>query len=373
MSDSAPALHLLVVEDSRLDYELMLAILRRDRDSVNRPVSATRVEDEAGMRAAFAGTRIDAVITDHNLPRFDSLAALKVARELDADMPVLILSGEMSEEIAAAGMHAGADDFILKARMFRLGPALKHALQSADARRHRRAQAQALAESEARLRVLTHNLEQVREEERRHLAREVHDDLGSTLTAMKFELVRLTRDLDGQPVTARRLQAMSELLEHAVSAVQRIQHDLHPPVLDAGLPAALEWLARGFADRTGVPVRFETNRDDVPLAPDRAAALYRVVQEGLANIAKHAQARSVTVQLFVGADDIALEIADDGVGFERQMLAATPGFGLRGLVERARGLGGWAEVLSTPGRGTTIMFSVPLPGVAAARDPQALA
>jgi signal transduction histidine kinase len=161
---------------------------------------------------------------------------------------------------------------------------------------------------------------------------------------------------------------MNDLLAHAVAASHRIQHNLRPPVLDAGLVAALEWLAKGFTERTGVPVQFETNRDDVPLAADRAAALYRVAQEGLSNVAKYAQARRVSLQLFVAAEEITLEIADDGVGFDLRMLEATPGFGLRGLVERARGLGGWAEVLSTPGRGTTIMFCVPTPSAEPAEE-----
>ncbi len=368
MAQIADPLSLLVVEDSELDFELLLAILQRDRDSLGRPVRATRVEDEAGMREVFARGRVDAVITDHNLPRFDSFAALNVAKSLDENLPVIVLSGEMSEELAVAGLHAGADDFILKSRMFRLGPALKRSLQAAEARRDRRAQALALAENEMRLRELTHNLEQVREEERRILAREVHDDIGTTLTALKFELARLAKDLGERPLAAPRINSMNDLLAHAVAASHRIQHNLRPPVLDAGLAAALEWLAKGFTERTGVPVQFETNRDDVPLSPDRAAAVYRVAQEGLTNIAKYAQARRVSLQLFVGAEEITLEIADDGVGFDLGMLEATPGFGLRGLIERARGLAGWAEVLSTPGRGTTIMFSVPPLAAGAAEE-----
>jgi len=185
---------------------------------------------------------------------------------------------------------------------------------------------------------------------------------------LKFELARLAKDLGERPLAAPRINSMNDLLAHAVAASHRIQHNLRPPVLDAGLAAALEWLAKGFTERTGVPVQFETNRDDVPLSPDRAAAVYRVAQEGLTNIAKYAQARRVSLQLFVGAEEITLEIADDGVGFDLGMLEATPGFGLRGLIERARGLAGWAEVLSTPGRGTTIMFSVPPLAAGAAEE-----
>ncbi|MDZ7651338.1 MAG: response regulator [Burkholderiaceae bacterium] len=357
-------IHLLVVEDSELDYELLQAILLRDRETLGGRVRTQRAEDDAGMRAAFARGPVDAVITDHNLPRFDSFAALKVSKEIDPDLPVIVLSGEMSEELAVASLHAGADDFILKSRMFRLGPALKRSLDAADARRGQRAAFAALAESEARLRELTRHLERIKEEERRALAREVHDDIGSTLTALKFELARLAKDLGERPLAAPRIVAMQELLAHAVQASHRIQHNLRPPVLDAGLVEALQWQARGFTARTGVPVQFETNREEPQLAPEHAVALYRVGQEALANVSKYAQARRVSMQLFAAPDEVTLEIADDGVGFDPQMLEATLGFGLKSLVERARGLGGWAEIAAAPGRGVTVMFSIP-PGVAA--------
>ncbi len=362
--------HLLVVEDSELDYELLQAILARDLALHGLRARTRRAEDEAGMREAFAGGRVDAVITDHNLPRFDSHAALAVARSVDAELPVIVLSGEMSDDLAVAALHAGADDFILKSRMFRLAPALKRSLQAAQARRDRRSAALAIAENEAKLRELAQHLERVKEEERRAIAREIHDDIGTTLTALKFELARLARDLGDRPAAAPRVNAMNELLAHAVAASHRIQHDLRPPVLDAGLVAALEWLARGFTERTAVPVDFDANRDEIDIAAERAAALYRVAQEALANVAKYAHARRVTMHLFASGGEVTLEVADDGVGFDPQMLAATPGFGVRGLVERARGLGGWAEVNAAPGRGTTVMFSIPPGATAQERLPE---
>jgi len=351
-----PPIQLLVVEDSELDYDLLLALLARG----GRPVRARRVEDEAGMRAVFRDGPVDVVVTDHNLPHFDSLAALSVAKSYDPDLPVIVVSGEMSEELAVTVLQAGADDFILKSRLFRLGPALTRSLQAAQERRAGREAAAALEESETRLRALTRHLETVKEEERHRIAREIHDDIGATLTALRFELVGLARQGQNQPVLAPRLAAMLGLLEQAVAASHRIQHNLRPPVLDAGLVAALQWLVRSFASRTSISATFETNREDLPLPAECAAAMYRVAQESLSNISKYAQAQHVSVQLFVAAGEVTLEISDDGVGFDPGMLQATPGFGLRGLIERARGFGGWAEISSAPGRGTTVMFSVPI-------------
>jgi signal transduction histidine kinase len=356
-----PALNLIVVEDSELDYELLLAMLVREG---LRP-RAVRVEDEAGMREAFAAGPIDAVITDHNLPRFDSFASLKVAKSVDSDIPVIVLSGEMSEELAVASLHAGADDFVLKTRMFRIAAALQKSLRAAEARREARAGAAALAESEARLHALTQYLERAKEDERRAIAQEIHDDIGGALTALKFEVVRLSRELEARDgERSQRLAAIHELLESAVIASHRIQHALRPAVLDAGLVAALEWLTRGFGERSGLAIEFQSNREEFEIEPHRAAALYRVAQEALTNVRKHSNgARRVQMQLFAMANEVTLEVTDDGPGFDTGSLEITAGFGVRGMVERARGLGGWAEVSSAPGRGTTVMFSIP-PAVA---------
>ncbi len=360
-----PPIQLLVVEDSEMDYDLLLALLAR----AGRPVRARRVEDEAGMRAVLRDGPVDVVITDHNLPHFDSLAALAVARSHDPDLPVIVVSGEMSEELAVSVLQAGADDFILKSRLFRTGPAITRSLQAAHDRRAGRATSTALEESEARLRALTRHLETIKEEERHRIAREIHDDIGATLTALRFELVSLARQGTAGSGQAPRLASMLSLLEQAVAASHRIQHNLRPPVLDAGLVAALQWLVRSFASRSSIAAKFETNREDLPLPAECAAAMYRVAQESLANISKYAQAQHVSVQLFAAADEVTLEISDDGVGFDPRMLQATPGFGLRGLIERARGFGGWAEISSAPGRGTTVMFSVPA-GDEAGANPQ---
>ena len=344
-------LRLLVVEDSELDFELVVVTLKRDPVLAGRPVRAQRVEDEYGMRAALTRGPIDAVISDHNMPRFDSFAALTLAREFDSDLPVLVVSGEMSEELAVAALHAGADDFILKTRLFRLGSALRKSLDAAAARRERRAQS-------VRLQQLTAHLENIKEEERRTIAREIHDDIGATLTALKFELAQLARELPDGAAHAR-LQSMHSLIADAAAASHRIQHDLRPPVLDAGLVAALDWLVRGFGARDGIRAHFESNREDIDLPAAHATALYRVAQESLSNVARHAAAQQVNVTLFEAPHEITLEIADDGAGFDPRLLSATPGFGLRGLIERARALGGWAEINSAPGRGTAVMFCLP--------------
>jgi len=352
-SEPISAPRLIFVEDSDPDYERALAALIADATLGVDAAAVQRVVDEPGLRAALAGSAADAVMAGHDTAGFDSLSVLQVTRQFDADLPVLVLCGESSDVQTDAALAQGAVDVVGKSRPVQWVSALKRALRADALRRELRA-------LQARVRELTAHLERVREEERQALARELHDDVGALLTALKFELSHLARELYGRPAVAPRVRAMHDLLAQAVAASHRIQHNLRPPALDAGLPAAIDWLLRGFAGRTGVQTRYESNRDALPLSPFKAAELYRFAQESLNNVARHAQASRVEVTVFATANEVTLEVADDGIGFDPEMLDDLPGLGLRGLVERAGALGGWAEIDSARGRGTTVMLSVPL-------------
>src|SRR5690349_3077107 len=151
---SAPPLALIVIEDSPDDYALLLARLARGE----RKVDAVRVETRQALDEALTSRRWDAVISDHRLPQFTSLEALAVVRAHDRELPFLIVSGAIGEEVAVEAMRAGADDYLMKDKLGRLEPALTRALEAAAARRRQRAAEQALIESELRFRALTANL-----------------------------------------------------------------------------------------------------------------------------------------------------------------------------------------------------------------------
>src|SRR5690606_22635335 len=150
-------------------------------------------------------------------------------------------------------------------------------------------------------------------------------------------------------------------LTEAMQASQRLMRELRPPVLDAGLVAALEWLVGRFRSRSGLQVRFAANVESLELDELPAMVVYRTLQEALTNILKHAQARSVRVDLVVTDGQLSLEISDDGVGFTETDRDKEGSFGLRGLVERARRVGGWLEVAGG-GPGCTILLTLPLGG-----------
>ena len=155
------------------------------------------------------------------------------------------------------------------------------------------------------------------------------------------------------------LREAETLVESLGGAISRIARSLRPPVLDFGIVPAIEWQASDFQQRSGIQVEMHSNVEQIQLDLPRSSALFRIFQEALTNVFKHAQASRVRVELFADDATVSLEIEDDGVGLPPGALARNESFGLRGMMERVRGLGGWMDVHSPGGRGTTLMISVP--------------
>ena len=351
--ESPQPIRLLVVEDSQVDYELLLATLAHERLHV----TARRIEERDELIHALAEARWDAIISDHHLPRFSSTEALQVVRASGLNLPFIIVSGLIGEETAVAAMRDGADDFLVKGRLARLAPALLNALAAAEARRERLRTARELEQSQQRLRELLAHLDTVVDEERGAIAREIHDDVGGLLTALRFDLSWIERS--GEERSAERARYAKQTLTQAMQATQRIQRNLRPPVLDAGLLEALHWQIEDFRRRTGIAVAFSSNVEALALGTVTAMTVYRTLQEALTNVTKHAQASSVRVGLVVGANELSLEVADEGVGLRSPDLDKPASFGLRGLLERAARAGGWLDV--SPGaRGTCVLLSLPI-------------
>lgn len=509
---ASPPLSIIVIEDSPDDFELIIARLRAAFGEVR----ARRVETRAELAATLREGGWSAVLSDHRLPDFSSVEALALTRELVRDLPFIIVSGEIGEQVAVEAMHAGADDYVMKDKLGRLAPALSRALEAERLRLQRQEAEAALIESEARFRSLAANLpgmvfqveadagrlaplyagegarrlfgmsaeelrtdpgawlgrlpqaevdtlrsrfvvastgvtafdwnedaytaqprwieqvievppndaagisvrhlefkararrvgptrvlwdgiatditrqkeaeaelkrsreelrqlashlETVRDSERAAIARELHDDVGSMLTALKFQLKWLKRQLSADSAPGTKLIELDQLVDAAISAASRIMHDLRPAILDEGIVAALEWHTRRFVARTGLACRFEASAEDIALSPAQAIVLFRVCQEALNNVAKHAQAAGVEVRLDAGSDAIALEIRDDGRGITAADTAKRGHFGLIGMQERALALGGEVSIQPrSDGPGTSIRLTLPLAGAAAGHD-----
>ena len=220
-----------------------------------------------------------------------------------------------------------------------------------------------LERSREDLRSLSRHLQSVREEEKARIAREVHDELGSTLTALRMDLDWMAERLppDMEPLREKRA-AMVRLVESAVAATRKIVTDLRPSILDdLGLAAAVRWEAAEFKKHTGVPIEVEAPDMDGAVQREAALALFRIFQETLTNVARHAKASRVWVHLAVNEKGYVLQVRDDGAGMDEKDLVKTNSHGLRGMRERAQQFGGDVSVSSQPGRGTTLVASVPTP------------
>lgn len=215
--------------------------------------------------------------------------------------------------------------------------------------------------SRAQLRELAAHLETVREEEKAHIAREVHDELGQMLTVLKLEISMCEigfAELD--PGLAARLQGMKRLIAQLFQQVRDVATALRPPILDAGIASAIDWQARRFEERTGIACLVEVPECPPQLSNAKAIGLFRILQEALTNVMRHAQAQTVSLRLEQQEGVLSLSISDDGRGFSIQQGRQGLSFGLVGMRERAQMLGGTLVLDSQPGEGTSIRVSVPL-------------
>ncbi|HTP97463.1 MAG TPA: response regulator [Burkholderiales bacterium] len=481
-------IRVLVVEDSEDDVLLLLWELRRGGYTPE----YEKVETRAQMEAALARGPWDMVISDYSMPSFSGLDALAVMKEHGLDMPFIIVSGNIGEDVAVEAMKAGAHDYVMKRNLSRLLPAADRELREAEVRRARWHAEKVLRNNEARFRAIVSNIpgmvyqllrqpdggmtfpyvsegcyrllgvnpqalqrdprlffdlilaedrasfdeamarsaarlndinwegrirmgasdeikwvnlrssprqvdggatlwegiianithsklaeieikrsreqlselsshiQTVKEDERTRIAREIHDDIGGNLTAIKIDLLWLSNRLPKEnQALLDKAGAIERLVDRTMETTGRISRDLRPGILDLGLTAAIEWQAEEFQQRMNIPCELSCPEEDVQLAPELAIALFRIFQETLTNISKHARASRVQVTLAVSDEEVVLEVADNGCGIAPEQMAKPGSFGIRGMIERARYLGGEFEVTGAPGQGTRSVVRIP--------------
>jgi two-component system sensor histidine kinase UhpB len=215
--------------------------------------------------------------------------------------------------------------------------------------------------SRKQLRTLTARLQSVREEERTYISREIHDDLGQSLTGLRMDIVWLTSKLENAEERIRqRLKSMLELTDATIHKVRKIATELRPGILDdIGLAAAIEWHAKDVGSRTGIHCSFDLD-DEIQLDEQRSTAFFRIFQESLTNVLRHAQAEHVHTQLKVEGNCIVLLVEDDGKGIAPNELSHPHSVGILGMKERAASFGGEVNVVGIPNKGTSVRVSIPI-------------
>jgi len=288
-------IHILMLEDDVADAALVRHALQQG--GLN--FSLARVETKPDFLRELAEHAPDLILLDYSLPGFDGLTALNLAQEKYPDIPFIFVTGTLGEEVAIEMLKSGATDYVLKNRLTRLVSAVQRALRETQARAERRQAEENLRKSHKQLRALSVYLQYVREDERIRISRQVHDELGQALTGLKMDLYWLANRL---PKTLKAVQAktkaMSAHIDTTIQTVRRISTELRPGILDGlGFAPALEWQAQEFQRRTGLRCRVTSSVTERCFDQDVNTAFFRIFQETLTNVIRHANAKRVEVVL----------------------------------------------------------------------------
>jgi two-component system, NarL family, sensor histidine kinase UhpB len=351
-------IHILMVEDDDADADLEQHTLHKGGILF----SLARVQTEANFIQELDRNPPDVILSDYSMPGFDGYAALNIAKKKRPEIPFIFVTGTMGEEVAIETLKNGATDYVLKTRLTRLVPAVHRALSEAQERIDRRLAEVQLRESHKQLRALSVYLQHVREEERTRIAREVHDELGQALTSCKLDASWLAHHLPrNQKDLSEKAEKLSTDIDSTIQTVRRIATELRPGILDyLGLAAALEWQAQEFQSRTGIRCRVSARLHGPPLDPELTTTFFRIFQETLTNVIRHAEATDVDVHLKEDAARIILEIKDNGRGISREEIADPRSMGLLGMRERAALLGGDFRIQPLRGgKGTRACVAIP--------------
>ncbi|MBI3850670.1 MAG: response regulator [Verrucomicrobia bacterium] len=346
-------LDIVIIEDIARDAEAMEAALRDEEISFK----TRRIQTREEFRAVLETAPPDIVLSDFTLPEFDALEALHLLQAKRPDIPFILVTGNRSEEVAVACIKEGADDYILKASLRRLPSSVLSALRKKAVEREK-------AAAEAKLRELPRLILHAQEAERRRVARELHDSVNQLLSSVKFRIqsveARLPKEDNALSAEVEKTRA---LLDKAMLEVRRISRNLRPSELDdLGLVAALRSLCTEFGERTGIVVELVCPDTPQKLPADIELSIYRIAQEALTNVEKHAGARRVTVELACDDGGLRFRVRDDGRGFDQSVLslgaAKDAGMGLMDIEERVRLVGGICSVESSPGAGTQLVVEL---------------
>jgi signal transduction histidine kinase len=302
------------------------------------------------------------VLSDHSLPSFNSIEALKILRETGSIIPFILVTGTMSEEFAVDIMKQGASDYILKSNLQRLPSAIFGAVEKWQIHLAKEKAEEKILQMNEELRDLSTHLQIIREEERASISRELHDELGQQLIRLKMDIMWMGSKIETQnEEVIQKIASSIQLVNDTVETIRRINTDLRPQIIDdLGLFAAIEWQANEFTKHTGIQCNLNISLDEPEFSNLLSIQIFRIYQEALNNVAKHAHVNEIFTELRHSDGKMVMSIQDHGNGFDTGSKRPQKSFGLLGMKERAILVDGTVEVLSQPGKGTTVKLTVPI-------------
>lgn len=351
-------LKILHLEDTAADAELVERELKKGGIVFEKIV----VDNKSDFEKALDDFMPDIILSDHSLPSFDSAGAIELVKLKCPQIPVILVTATVSEEFAVSILQHGATDYILKSNLKRLTTAVQKALEKCRMISERKHAEEELKHSYLQIRRLASHLQNIREEERASMAREIHDELGQQLTALKLDVSWLILKLkNADPSIAEKVSGMEKLLSNALITVKKLASELHPALLDKlGLIEAIRWQSNEFEKRTGIKITLEIPEELKGISSKTNIALFRIYQEALTNVARHSGALNVWCNLKKDDDNLYFTITDDGKGFDVALSEQRHSLGLLGMKERSVMIGGKYEIISEPGKGTKVYAMLPV-------------
>ncbi|HWI81652.1 hybrid sensor histidine kinase/response regulator [Ramlibacter sp.] len=350
-------IRLLCVEDNPDDVELLGIAL--EQADPHRQYLMHRVDEAGSFVSALEQEHFDAILCDFNLPRFSPYAALQILMTRRCGVPLVVVTRAIGEEAAVHVLRCGAKDYVTKDKLGTLPQVIERVMTERQRVVEQERLTRELQEAYRRLKKLSARLVVAQERERSLISRELHDELGQTLTGMVIHLHAASRAPSGDEAERHRETAM-EMAQSAVKQVRTLSFSLRPAQLDLlGLVAATQSAAHRITDAAGLICTFSARGKEPESLGETASVALRVVQEALNNVVRHAKAETVSVRLrFLPSDRIAVLVVDDGIGFEkRELLGGAPSernVGLYGMIERTELAGGRLHIRTRPGRGVAV-------------------
>lgn len=309
------------------------------------------VNDAVTKQGPYSKEQIQALTLQENYPGIESTELFKIFEQCKADK----LSRHIEYEFTFPSGSKSWFELSIQPNPEGLF------ILSVDISERKKAQ-EVMEETSEQLRQLTAHLLNVREEERKRIGREIHDELGQQLTAIKMDVAWIDKKTAPENEAFKtKLKNVITLLDGGNQSIRRILNELRPVILDDyGLLEALKWQGQQFTKNTGIPISFKTTETQIKIKEEIATCVFRVFQEALTNITRYAKAGKVVISLDIDEDNVLMNIEDDGKGFDPELTKTKKSFGILGMKERVVSLNGNFELFTAPGSGTKIRISLPL-------------
>lgn len=350
------------LEDNPDDVELM----KHELQEADIQFVAQRVDNKKEFIETVLKFQPDIILADYSLRMFNGMQAFKLLKQENISIPFILVTGVLNEELALECIKEGVDDFILKTSFKRLPSAIINAVKKRESEDEKRQIAIELKKSHEELRLLLNRHQISIEEERLSIARDLHDELGQVLTALKIDITLLQKKLSSKDSISagaikQEFDSINMTVDRITNSIKEISSGLRPDALDdLGIVEAIRWQTMEFAKRANILCTLFLPGDDLHLNNKLSIAIFRIVQEALTNVARHAQATAVQIYFDCVDHVLFLEITDDGIGIEDSQIRSSTSLGIIGLRERVQQLNGTFMIGKITAGGTKVSIRIPL-------------